>query len=408
MRNLLWVGDAACDSGFAKCTHNTIPGFLSDADTRVTVLGINYRGDPHEYPYKIYPAFVLGNRADVFGVRRVIELMRTTEPDVVVIQNDPWNIPAYVEQVQLGYQKHGLKRPMIVGAVAIDGKNARGKDLNGLDHCIFWTEFAQKEAQLGGYTGTSHVVPLGVDLNIFSPGDRAYARSRLGLPPEILDGFWVLNANRNQPRKRLDLTLQAFADFYHGGAEDAYLYLHVCPTGDIGYDLDQLGWYYKLKGHLILAEPGIYKGSAEEDLIYTYQAANVQVSTTQGEGWGLTTMEGMACGVPQIVPDWAALGEWAEPAADLVTCTSTIVTPNMVNAIGGVPDREELVQRLWVAYHQFKHRNANPELGESIWGERVRLGLDLVNQPRFRWENIAAAFASNVRERFAAWEQTEF
>jgi D-inositol-3-phosphate glycosyltransferase len=99
------------------------------------------------------------------------------------------------------------------------------------------------------------------------------------------------------------------------------LYLHVCPTGDVGYGIDQLAKYYNLKGRVILAQPGVYHGSTDDEMALTYRAANVGISTTQGEGWGLTTMEGMACGLPQIVPDWSALGEWAAPAAYLVPCS---------------------------------------------------------------------------------------
>jgi hypothetical protein len=39
------------------------------------------------------------------------------------------------------------KRPFLVGAIAVDGKNCRGADLNGLDHVIFWTKFAEDEAR---------------------------------------------------------------------------------------------------------------------------------------------------------------------------------------------------------------------------------------------------------------------
>lgn len=368
MRKLLWIGDAACDSGFSKCTHNTLEGLRATWD--VAVLGLNYRGDPHDYPYRIYPAFVPGG--DLFGTRRIIDVVSKERPDVVVIQNDPWNIPAYVEQLD-----KFKKRPLLVGAIAIDGKNCRGKSLNGLDHVVFWTQFAQDEAARGGYTGSSDIIPLGVDLNLFRPGGRDFARKMLQLPDFTLDGFFVLNINRNQPRKRLDLTLEYFAEFAED-TPDAFLYMHVCPTGEMtGFDVDQLAGYYGLHKRVILAEPGVYQGSAEEDLVLTYQAADVQVSTTQGEGWGLTTMEGMACGIPQVVPEWAALGEWAARGAWMVPCTTRAVTPTRINVIGGLPDRQEFVHALRTLYAQRDARE-----------RAIRMGHEVVNDPKFRWENI--------------------
>ena len=378
---ILWIGDAACDSGFSKCTHNTLPGFVRAGD-EVVVLGLNYRGDPHPYPYKIYPAYIPGG--DLFGVKRIVEIVGKERPDVVVIQNDPWNIPAYVRQFD-----RLKKRPFLVGAIAVDGKNCRGGDLNGLDHAIFWTRFADDEARKGGFTKTSSIVPLGVDLDVYTPGDRHAAREALGLfealPNMTDDSVIVLNVNRNQPRKRLDLTLQVFADYYHTTRPDAYLYLHVCPTGDIGYDVDQLSKYYELKGRVILAEPGVYHGSTDAEMVQTYRAATVGLSTTQGEGWGLTTMEGMACGLPQIVPDWSALGEWAYRAAYLIPCSTQAVTPNKINVIGGLPDVHEMVQAL-------VNTTQNPAIYETLREK----GLALVADPQYRWDNIADKFAAET------------
>jgi D-inositol-3-phosphate glycosyltransferase len=380
MRKLLWVGDAVCDSGFARCTHKTLETLRQTWD--VSVLGINYRGDPHQYPYRIYPAYVVGGPRDLMGYSRIIDVMARERPDVVVLQNDPWNIPGYIEQI-----KRIRKPPVVVGAIAVDGKNCRGRDLNGLDHVILWTEFAREEALKGGCIRSTSVVPLGVDLGIYKPLDKREARAHL--PAQTRDGFIVLNANRNQPRKRIDLTIRAFAQFFHTNKADAYLYLHICPTGDIGVDADQLAAYYNLKGRLLLESPGVYEALSEEDLAMTYQASDVQMSTTQGEGWGLTTMEGMACGIPQILPDWSALGEWAKPAALMVPCTGTTTTIGGVNAIGGVPDETAVVNALQSLYDSRSRRE-----------ELSKRGLALVQQPQFRWENIGARFAEEVERAF--------
>src|SRR6185436_11536107 len=109
------------------------------------------------------------------------------------------------------------------------------------------------------------------------------------------------------------------------------------------------------------------------------------MTTTQGEGWGLTTMEMMACGVPQIVPDWAALSEWPENAVIKVPCTTLACTINGINVIGGVPDKDETIKSLDMLYQ-------NPELRSSL---RDR-GLALVQKPEFRWENIGATFTATM------------
>ena len=373
-RRLLWIGDAAVATGFAKCTHKTLEAFR---DWDVHVLGLNYNGDPHAFPFPIYPPWIGG---DPYGLRRTGELVTKIRPDVVLIQNDPWNIAPYMKEAG---------NAPCVASMPVDGKNCKGAALNGLALAIFWTKFGELEAQCGGYTGASTVIPLGVDLHTYSPGDRLRARVNLKLPEEALNGFIVGNVNRNQPRKRIDLTISYFAEWVHKyNIRDAYLFLHVAPTRDQGWDVGQLMKYYRIPNRLILQEPEVGLGIAEPILVETYRAFDVQISTTQGEGWGLCTMEGMACGCPQIVPNWSALGEWVtDGAAIKVPCSEVAMTPNNINAIGGIPDRAAFIEALNKMYQE-------REVRETY----ATAGLDLVSEPRFRWETIGEQFRTCLEE----------
>lgn len=379
MAKVLWVGDAACDSGFARATHQTLDVVRETHE--VAVIGLNYRGDPHDYPYKIYPALQPGG--DLMGASRLKDLIRKEKADLVVIQNDPWNIPRYMRQVE---DLQGEERPYFVGAIAVDGKNADGLALNTLDHVVFWTEFAREEAYRGGLWRPSSVVPLGVDLAVYHPDDRLRAREyllgdffRTRIPEHA---FIVLNVNRNQPRKRLDLTVEYFAEWMHSrDIRDAWLYLHVCPTGDFGINVDKLCGYYGLQGHSILAQPGVYQGVPEADLAMTYQASDVTVNTGHGEGWGLPALEGFACGIPHVCGDWAAMGDWAKDAALLVPIAEHSCGFGGPNVIGGVIDKRAFIQALDDLY---RNRELRYDYG--------RKGLLLAQQPRYRWRNIGLAF----------------
>jgi len=377
VRRLLWVGDAGCDSGFARCTHRTLDVLRQTWD--VAVLGLNYRGDPHNYLYPIYPSHLGG---DFFGVGRLPEMVAKVQPEMIVIQNDPWNIPAYVSALKECY------KGKIIGTIAVDGKNCRGWALNGLTRAIFWTKFAQQEALQGGMTIPSGVVGLGVDLDIYKPVNRVAARHVVGLPGVPDNAFIIGNVGRNQPRKRLDLAIAYVGEWVKTrGLEDVFLFLHVAPTGDHGYDCEQLASYHDLRGRLIFSEPEVWKGLDEKDLALTYQTFDVQLTTTQGEGWGLCTMEGMACGVPQIVPDWSALGEWPGDAVIKVPCPTTIATPGRINSIGGIADKTAVMVAL-DAFYTSHHG--------QFWSRYRQRGLELVRQDQFRWENIGLAFAEEL------------
>lgn len=391
---LLWIGDAGVSTGFARCTHRTLDVLREEYD--VAVLGLNFVGEPHSmenphpWPYPIYPAMVGG---DAFGVRRTEPIIKKFAPDVVVVQNDPWNVPAYLEQIPNGIP--------VVATMPVDGKNCTlGLKLAQLkkrawkgkaDHAtrlacaVFWTQFGLREARAGGYDGPAAVIPLGIDLEIYKPTDKMEAREKLGFPPEIKSAYIVGNVNRNQPRKRLDLTIEYFADWVRRyNVSDAYLYLQLAPTGETGYDALQLMQYYGFHGEqkrLILVEPELGIGLDESIMPFVYSALDVQVTTTQGEGWGLTTMEGMACGVPQIVPEWAALGEWASAAAQNVPCYDHAVTVNKVNAVGGIADRGSFVESLQALY-------TRPEARRTL----SEAGLALVRKPEYRWRSVGEQF----------------
>lgn len=365
MKKLLWIGDAVAATGFARSTHKILETLCQHWDT--TVLGLNYLGDPHSYPYPIYPCFPGG---DFFGVGRTKELIEKVKPDLVLIQNDPWNFPPYMKQVNSAVP--------VVGIVAVDGLNAPGYGLEGIYHAIFWTNFGRDECVAGGWKGESSVIPLGVDRTIYKPMDRLKCR-RLLFPnhPDLHNAFIVGAVCRNSVRKRLDLTILFFADWVKKrGIRDAYLYLHVGPTRDDAINIKQLVHYAGLKGRVIYATPDAGPGVDEDELAITYNAFDVKLSTTQGEGWDLPTLEAMSCGIPCVVPRWSALEEWAE-AAVFVTCDGIACTVNGINVIGGVPSRAGTIQALDDLYRSQDFR------------KRCHVaGLVLATQSRFDWNVI--------------------
>lgn len=370
-RRLLWIGDAVAASGFAKATHEILEGLKESWD--VHVLGLNYMGDPHKYDYPIYPAMTGG---DPFGVGRTRELCDKVRPDLVVIQNDMWNIPAYLREIPRNVQTAAV--------VAIDGHNSHyASKVNELNAAIFWTQFGLDVARDGGLTiPNTHVIGLGVDTNVFYPMDRDEARKEVGLEMIPPGAFIVGNVNRNQPRKRLDLTVRYFCKWLNeSGVNDAYLFLHVAPTGDMGYDLMPLmKHYWKGPKRLILAQPEIENASPESMVRATLNSLDVQVTTSRGEGWGLTTLEGMACKRAQMVGKFAALGEWPKNTVMQIACTSTDATPGPTGCVvGQVPDENQFVKTLDILY---RNRYGLDQVAEGGY----RRALD----EQFKWDTVRA------------------
>lgn len=375
-RRIVLVGDACCPSGFARCTHTAADAFHR-AGWHVAVVGINYHGNPHrqrEHPYPVYPSRdpYVGAR-DAYGVQHLPYVVHDESPDVILVMQDPWNIPPYIR---------AAGNVPIIGWLAVDGKNVDGRDINGLDGAIFWTRFGEVEATSRGYNGPTAVVPLGVDVETFYPrGEKADLRSKLGIPPRAHDAFVVGRVDRNQRRKRWDLMVSYFADWVREyDVPDAYLFAHLAPTGEAGFDVAKLMDYYGMASRLIVSEPGLGRGISPDGLATTYSALDLAWTTTQGEGWGLGTMEAMACGTPALVPDWSALGEWTEGAAFQVPCSHVATTaPNnsLMYTLGGIADREATIEALNTLYQD-----------EALRADHAERGLELVRRPEYRWEAI--------------------
>jgi glycosyltransferase involved in cell wall biosynthesis len=392
---LLWNGDAVAPTGFARATHKILDTLQEHFE--VYVLGINYWGDAvgrynaagawvPKYPYPMFPA---GLGSDPWGTDRFAELLARIQPEIVVIQNDPWNIAEQLQRVP------ALKEHRTVGLLPLDGNNcASAAGLNGLAHAIWYTEHARAEGHRGGYQGTSAAINLGVDRHIYRPQDQAAARARFGLDRKLPEGaFIALNVNRNQPRKRIDLTIELFATWVHREKiQDAWLYLHLAPTGDLGWNVGQLARYHGIDQRLIISSKvKANAGLPEEGVAALYAASDVCLSTTLGEGFGLTTLEAMACERATLFPAWSALGEWAAPGGVAVRCSGTSATPNLgmtelpINTIGGVVDGEDFITALDRLYRDKEYRR------------RVAArGLSLAQEPRFEWGDIGRRFAREL------------
>lgn len=315
---------------------------------------MNYFGDPHPYPYKIYPCRQpLDHGYDAFGVGRAPHMIQRLEPDVVVFLNDPWNIKGYMDEIEKRCDFTSIPRPKFVAWLAVDGENHKGKDLNTLDAVAVWTQFASNQLTSGGCTLNPYIIPLGVDLDVFSPRNREESRARVMPPSEDRDSLYVVGVvGRNQPRKRLDLTLEYFAAWVaYSGRKNARLYLHVGPTGDVGFDLESLIRYNKLQGKVIICRPSIGEGAPPDLMPYVYSAFDAYLCTSQGEGWGLPALEAMACGVPCVLPDFAAFGPdgWVGEAAYRASAPQRVTTApidGLQYTVGALPSKEHVVTGL--------------------------------------------------------------
>jgi D-inositol-3-phosphate glycosyltransferase len=273
-----------------------------------------------------------GSRLDVFGTDQLPRLHGSLRPDLTLIINDLWFIPAFLAALQ-----RSPHRDKVAVYLPIDGELLEPRRigvLKSIDAVAVYTEFGRRvvvealaaERVRQPVLPLIEVIPHGISTDIFRPmftadtassrhGDRAEARRALLGDDAHIGGFWILNANKNSRRKRLDLTIIGFALFARDKPPNVRLYLHA-GRRDTGPDLQRLARNLQLGERLILTADTYYHPDVSpERLNMIYNACDVGVNTSIGEGWGLVSFEHAATAAAQIVPRHSASTELWQNAA---------------------------------------------------------------------------------------------
>lgn len=282
-KRVLFWGDGYASTGFATVMNNII-GNLPKRSFDVHHLGINYRGDPHDYDWKIYPALLGG---DHLGLNRIAEFA-TLKPDGIFILNDVWVIGRFLKKIKETWKDI----PPIVVYFPVDSIDLDldwFKDFDIVKKIVVYTKFGYNEVKKIIPNSEIEIIPHGTDTSIFYKKfeTREEAKRLLFPNQDLKDSFIVLNANRNQPRKRIDLTIQAFSIFAKDKPKAVKLYLHM-GIKDMGFDILKMCYRYGVDERLILSNTKkINQSVPVEKLNIIYNATDIGLNTAIGEGWSL-------------------------------------------------------------------------------------------------------------------------
>jgi glycosyltransferase involved in cell wall biosynthesis len=378
---ILWCGDIVAMTGFARVTENVINRLKDDFE--IVVLGHNWWGDPCEQQknFKIYPS---SNRFQTapFGEQRIREIVEREQPDIVFTINDMWIINTQYQQIQDLHKQGKFK---FVGYAPMDSYGWIGclaDTANDWDAVISYTEFGAYEFVKGGIRKPIAVIPHGVTPGQFYPKDKKECRRALGLDEDL---FIVFNGNRNQFRKRIDITIQAFAQFAVD-KPDARLYLHM-GMKDQGWDVMSVFGREMSKvgldpnGRIIMTTQTEGPPNVSVDMLNTiYNACDVGVNTCKGEGWGLVNFEHAACGVTQVVPNHTSCKEIFDGYGELIRCDHVDVDVNYAREMP-CPSADHLTEILNGLYQDPERRK---KVGDACY-ERV-------TDEQFSWDTVASQF----------------
>jgi glycosyltransferase involved in cell wall biosynthesis len=384
---LLWCGDIVAMTGFARVTENVLERICDQYE--VVVLSHNWWGDPTplQSKYKMYPS---SNRFQTapFGEERIREVVEKEKPDIVFTINDMWIINEQYKRIK---DLHDQKLFKFVGYAPMDSYGWTGcldETANNWDGVVSYTEFGAHEFIRGGIKKPITIIPHGITANQFYPMDKAEARKRLSLKDDI---FIVFNGNRNQFRKRIDITVEGFAKFAKD-RPDTQLYLHM-GLKDHGWDIMPLFARAMRRegidpnGRIILTAQTQGPPNVEVDFLNAiYNAVDVGVNTCKGEGWGLVSHEHAACRVAQVVPNHTSCKEIFEGYGRLIRCDHVDVDTNYAREMP-CPSSDHLAAILTELYEDREKREATAELCYLR-----------ATDERFNWDTIAHQFGEVFQE----------
>ena len=277
-----------------------------------------------------------------FAFAELPGVIRSEKPDVVFLYNDLSIVCGYIEEIRKAITERTFK---IWAYVDITYKSPPQQMIDILNRDVervfCFTKGWKDHIKTQGITRPVDVLNHGVDTTMFRTVPRDLARQTLGLPKDM---FLFLSINKNIPRKRLDLLVMAFVKLIIRFPAKPLFLLIVADKGDLGgYPLFEIfARELKLEGAsvdifgnrlLITSKDTCYR---DEDINLLYNSADVGVSCADGEGFGLCTFEGMATGVPQIVPAIQGYREYCTEQNSLMIPPKTRhYIPQALNVVSG-------------------------------------------------------------------------
>jgi glycosyltransferase involved in cell wall biosynthesis len=294
-------------SGVAHMSKNIIEGMLATGKYKFLSLGgaikhPDYRPQKTEQwgeDWIIAPVDGYGNQDMIRSI------LRTEKPDIIWFMTDPrfwgwlWqmeneirpNVPMVYYHVWDNYPYPTFNRKFYLSNDFIATISKVSDDI---------VRNVTPEVQ-------TQYVPHAVDTNIFNkvPSDvvAKFKKENLKIDDDRFIFFWN---NRNARRKQSGSVIWWFAEFLKETGRKATLVMHTEPKDPNGQDL-----------HAILRELGLTNREVliseqkvpPQNLALFYNAADATINISDAEGFGLATLESLACETPIIVNKTGGLQE---------------------------------------------------------------------------------------------------
>lgn len=442
IRLLAYTSSPVAPTGFGICAKEILLRLHMTGLYDIQVIAIDFRpGDKHDFPVHLCIT------TDPWGIHKLQEVVRREKFDVFFIMQD-------IHVFGLPGQDPGRKMPSVVDImnntqpttpivtlfpvdryplpfIYIDSV-LRKCDLNFVKSNFGKEQVIRAVQYYGGNPIHIDTIHMGANTTNFYPipeDVRTQERKKAGWENK----FVIANINRFQPRKNLPATLRAahlFGEGYnvcancgnyfslwdkrcdlcysphicerHQGVSEMVLYLHM---NNIEHSMGstKLDWlnnhvacsgFSNKSGEMVIISNRYGKGGFDQVAVnMMYNLSDVFLTTTFGEGAGLTTLEALATGTPTIAPLNSSLMEYIGRAGTLIPCVGHVSFSHDMGSQRPLVSVPRVVDALHVEYQKWLANGRKKVINEEA----------LKHVQKFSWEDCVRklhhAFTSVLGKR---------
>lgn len=303
-------------NGYSKVVYELISCLALKQDLEISVFGFQKFGDMDNHRVVLPPNIIIHDafagedpKQQGFGFEQIRDFVKKVQPDVCIVYNDMMIIHHVVTKLKLSQTEDNMKFKIIayIDQVYLNQKKEFVDFINkNVDFALMFTEYWEKNIIDQGITLPHDNLPHGFNKNIYYPIPKKLARQFYNVPT---NDFVILNLNRNQPRKRWDTCLKAFAEIVSRYPNEP-VKLMIGTSLQGGWNLIEI-YERELKKRNCTLELGMKhliimdrpQKVTDEETNILYNVADIGINTCDGEGFGLCNFEQAGVGIPQLVPN---------------------------------------------------------------------------------------------------------
>lgn len=410
-KKILILCDYVARTGFGTVSKNIMEELRRSFGHRLkkTIIAVNYFGEPFWEDESTYVISAKLNdvKQDDFGRYFFLKFLQENDYDGIFICQDLGVIRPFIEVLQhIKSEKKEKNRKgfksIFYFPVDCHIIEELTKDIEFFDLLVTYTDFARKEVlrfqpQL---KGKIKVIPHGNNSKDFYPMPEqeklAFRREYFG---ENAEKIIITNVNRNQPRKDIPNTIFGFIEakaIWDPSLPPPFLYLHCHPQDPMGWDLRAIMLQTDLEedvDYKLLPKQYELEMVPTELVNKIYNASDIFLTTTLGEGWGLTFSEAAGCKLPIIAPYTTSFMEMSGygQRAYMLETIYPICQPND-NVIREQTDIYEIAEKLVLLSQHIKNQSLD-------LSKRVELNYEWAKS--IEWSKVCKSWADYFKQVFS-------